>query len=64
MNEIESNCLVIGSGLAGLIAALRAAEHADVVLVTKRHLGDSNTAHAQGGIAAVMDGASDSFDSP
>lgn len=63
MNEIESNCLVIGSGLAGLIAALRLAEHADVALVTKRHLGDSNTAHAQGGIAAVMDGASDSFDS-
>lgn len=46
--------LIIGSGLAGLNAALRLAEHGRVLVVTKRGIGDSNTAWAQGGIASVM----------
>ncbi|MBC7792092.1 MAG: L-aspartate oxidase [Clostridia bacterium] len=46
--------LIVGSGLAGLNAALRLAEHGRVVVVTKRGIGDSNTAWAQGGIASVM----------
>lgn len=48
--------VVVGSGLAGGMCALRAAEAGcEVVLVTKGALGEGNTAHAQGGIAAVTD---------
>jgi len=45
--------LVIGSGLAGLSFALKAAASGSVALVTKTRLEESNTSHAQGGIAAV-----------
>ena len=45
--------IVVGSGIAGLTAALRAARTHDVTLVTKGALGDGNTRWAQGGIAAV-----------
>ena len=51
--------LVVGSGSAGLHTAWRAAEDADVILLTKRSLFDSATAYAQGGIAAAL-GAGDS----
>jgi L-aspartate oxidase len=47
--------LVAGAGLAGLYAALRAAEQsASVVLVTKGSLRSSNSFYAQGGIAAAI----------
>ncbi|MCL2724180.1 MAG: L-aspartate oxidase [Polyangiaceae bacterium] len=53
--------LVIGSGIAGLSFALEAAEHGEVIVVTKRATDEANTTGAQGGIAAVLaDG--DSFD--
>jgi L-aspartate oxidase len=48
--------IVVGSGIAGLYASLLAAEAgADVVLLTKGALADSNTFYAQGGISAVLD---------
>jgi len=53
--------IVVGSGIAGLSFALRAAKSGSVAIVTKRDRGDSNTAKAQGGIACV-EGADDSFD--
>ncbi len=47
--------LVVGSGLAGLIAAVRATDAGhQVTLVTKQGLPDSNTRWAQGGIAAAL----------
>jgi L-aspartate oxidase len=46
--------IVVGSGIAGLIAALRLSEQFVVSLVTKSELGESNTRWAQGGIAAAM----------
>ncbi|MFP4058775.1 MAG: L-aspartate oxidase [Candidatus Brocadiia bacterium] len=57
-----ADVLVIGSGVAGLRAALAAAEHADVLLVSKEELRESNTHYAQGGVAVVLD-ESDSFQS-
>ena len=48
--------IVVGSGIAGLYGALLAADGgADVVLLTKGALADSNTYYAQGGISAVLD---------
>lgn len=53
--QIFTDTLVIGSGAAGLSAAIAAAEHGDAILLSKGKLGVSNTAWAQGGIAAVLD---------
>jgi L-aspartate oxidase len=50
----RSDFLVLGSGIAGLSFALRAAEHGSVVVVTKKGSAESATNYAQGGIAAVM----------
>src|SRR5206468_997471 len=52
---IETDVLVVGSGLAGLMTALHVAPFADVTVVTKAAADDTNTSHAQGGIAAVFD---------
>jgi L-aspartate oxidase len=53
--------VVIGSGIAGLSFALKAAEHGTVALVTKADKAESNTVYAQGGIACVT-GSDDSFE--
>lgn len=49
-----SRVIVVGSGIAGLIAALETSRSHDVTLVTKSRLSESNTRYAQGGIAAAM----------
>lgn len=50
----DTDVLIIGSGAAGLRAALAASENADVTLITKTTLKESNTLYAQGGIAVAM----------
>jgi len=55
-----SDFLIIGSGLAGLSFALRAARTGTVTILTKKKKADSNTNHAQGGIASVFS-ENDSF---
>src|SRR5436189_4953137 len=57
----EYDFVVIGSGIAGLTFALKAAKHGSVAVITKRKGADSNTAWAQGGIACVIS-EEDSFE--
>lgn len=52
--QIFTDTLVIGTGVAGLRAAIAAAEGGEVIVLSKDGTEESNTAWAQGGIAAVM----------
>ena len=56
MPQVFCDVLVIGAGVAGLRAALAAAEHVGVMLISKGSIQESNTSQAQGGIAAAMAG--------
>src|SRR5262249_47963854 len=57
----DADLLVLGSGVGGLSAAVRAARAGlSVVVVTKGELGWSATRYAQGGVAAALDGDGDS----
>ncbi|MBI5203164.1 MAG: L-aspartate oxidase [Elusimicrobia bacterium] len=58
----ESDFLILGSGIAGLMAARKLAKFGTVHVVTKKQAVESNTNYAQGGIAAVVS-RTDSFES-
>jgi L-aspartate oxidase len=57
----ECDVLVVGSGIAGLTAALAASKRCNVALVTKGRLTETNTWYAQGGIAGAV-GEADSVE--
>jgi L-aspartate oxidase len=57
---MHTDFLIIGGGIAGLRAAIAAAPHCKVLLITKGKAGESATEKAQGGIAAAIDKIQDS----
>jgi L-aspartate oxidase len=60
-DALRADFLVVGSGIAGLRAALGLARHGAVLVVTKDQPTESNTGYAQGGVAAAV-GADDRVD--
>ena len=58
--EVQTDYLVIGSGIAGLTFALQCAQSGTVAVVTKKESREGSTNYAQGGIASVLD-PGDSF---
>jgi len=58
---IETDVLVIGSGVAGLFFALKVSELGNILVLSKRDLWESASYYAQGGVASVMSEL-DSFD--
>ena len=61
---MQTDFLVIGSGIAGLTFALKVAEDCPdktITILTKTQSDETNTKYAQGGIAGVMDFDKDSF---
>jgi L-aspartate oxidase len=57
----QYDCLVLGSGVAGLTLALKLSRHGKVAVITKKNRAESNTNYAQGGIACVTS-EEDSFE--
>ncbi len=55
MQTRDTDFLIIGSGLAGLMAALRLGALGRVTVVSKKETAEGNTRYAQGGISCVMD---------
>ncbi len=65
MSRIQTDILVLGSGIAGLTFAIKSARHwpqRDILVLTKTDKGESNTRYAQGGVASVWDLEKDDFE--
>jgi L-aspartate oxidase len=64
MARIHTDLLILGSGIAGLTLAIKTARHfpdRQVLVLTKTSEGENNTRYAQGGVAAVWNHESDTF---
>jgi L-aspartate oxidase len=61
-NQLLTDTLVVGAGIAGLRAAIEASDNQNVIILCKGTLEDSNTWKAQGGIASVLK-TEDTFES-
>ena len=59
ISHVFTDVLVVGSGIAGLRAALEIPPALNVIVVSKDVLAQSNSAYAQGGIAGAMDPVDD-----
>jgi len=55
ISHVFTDVLIVGSGIAGLRAALEVPPPLETIVVSKDELAQSNSAYAQGGIAGVMD---------
>lgn len=55
MNTLSYDFLVIGSGLAGLTAAMELGKHGRVLVACKEGADECNSSYAQGGVACVVD---------
>ncbi len=53
-SQLFADCVIVGAGVAGLRAAIEAADHRNIIIVCKAGLEESNTWNAQGGIASVL----------
>ncbi len=65
LNSMQTDFLVIGSGIAGLTFAIKTARHfpdKKIMVITKTQSDETNTKYAQGGIAGVWDANKDSFE--
>ncbi|HVF81352.1 MAG TPA: FAD-binding protein, partial [Flavisolibacter sp.] len=62
---MQTDFLVIGSGIAGLTYAVKVAQHCPdkkIIIITKAAPDETNTKYAQGGVAVVNDLDNDSFE--
>ncbi|MBW7942637.1 MAG: FAD-dependent oxidoreductase, partial [Candidatus Kuenenia stuttgartiensis] len=53
-SHLFTDILVVGSGVAGLSAAIQASNHSSVLIITKDKIDENNTTYAQGGVAVVL----------
>ncbi|RZA11478.1 MAG: FAD-dependent oxidoreductase, partial [Proteobacteria bacterium] len=60
-HEIQTEHLIVGSGIAGLMLAHKLGQTNKVVIIAKESLSENNSSYAQGGIASVLS-PEDSFD--
>ncbi len=58
--KIETDIVIVGTGIAALAQALKISADKQVLIITKDKIPSTNSAMAQGGIAAVID-KTDSF---